>query len=225
MVMVVNGGCMSADKQVLAGLGRTLALALLLAFVTACSKTVKWTEEVQLSDGQVLIVERSTHFRPGGGEIVRSSGWKPEYSVIRFRYPSDSSKVVEWRTTRYDAERHSWPELPLVFDIEPGSHTPFLITSNGGTKTGCSEYFRYRYEKNIWRDDTLPEIFQARPANLFLGSSRTEITNPVSLSYKQKENTDSRYSEIHRIVGPDRCVCGHRGNSYKGGCTQNYRDN
>jgi hypothetical protein len=53
---------------------RTLVLGAFIVSVTACSKTVTWTEEVKLSTGQTLIIERETRHIPGGGEIFRSSG-------------------------------------------------------------------------------------------------------------------------------------------------------
>ena len=55
---------------------RRLGLAFVLILCTlpaACasgikSKTVTWQEEVKLSTGEVIVVERETRFRPSGGE-------------------------------------------------------------------------------------------------------------------------------------------------------------
>ncbi len=36
--------------------------------VAGCSGTTHWKEEVQLSDGRIIVVERETQFEGGGGE-------------------------------------------------------------------------------------------------------------------------------------------------------------
>jgi hypothetical protein len=198
------------------------------AFPAACAtnKTVTWQEEVKLGTGEVIVVERETHFVPNtGAEPFRSSAWRAKKMVIRFRYPPDSKDLIEWRTVRYDAELHFSPETPLVLDIEQAINKPYVITRAGGTSGGCDEYFRYRYENGAWRDDKLPEIFDPQPANLLIGSDSVvieSVPDTVSVETKRKRDDANRYDIRFRTVGPDRCLCGHIGNPVKSGCLQKY---
>ena len=191
----------------------------------ACSaKVVKWAEEVQLSNGEMIIVERETRFKPeAGGEPFRSSGWAADTMIIRFRYPSDAKDVIEWRTMRYSGTgggNYRHPETPLTFDIDPSTDEILIVTIAGGTMGGCNEYFRYRYSNRAWRDDMLPEIFETLPANLLIGSDELDTPARVSLELKPKKN--GRYGIRYKKVGPDRCLCGYIGNPFKGGCVQKY---
>ncbi len=209
---------------------RQLGLAFLLtvvAFPAACApgnktKIVKWQEEVKLSTGEVIVVERETRFK-GGGDPFQGAA---DTMTIRFRYPPDAKEVIEWRTIRHASSgggNYRHPETPLVLDVEQGAKSLYLITRSGGH--GCDEYFRYRHENGSWHDDMLPEIFETRPTNLLIGSDIIDTPSTVSLELKQKKNgtrDNTRYDIRFLQVGPDRCLCGHIGNSNKGGCVQKY---
>jgi hypothetical protein len=205
----------------------------MVTFPAACAppgqtKTVKWQEEVKLSTGEVIVVERETHFKPSGGEPFRGSGWAADTMTIRFRYPPDAKEVIEWWTVRHDAELQFSPEYPLVLDVDPKSKALYVITRAGGTTGGCNEYWRYRYENGMWRDAMLPEIFEPRPSNLLLGSDEINTPSQITLDFKRKFEADyhrwTRYNSRFRQIGPDRCLCGHIGNPVKSGCVQKYNE-
>lgn len=210
-------------------------LLAVVAFPAACAppnqiKIVKWQEEVKLSTGEVIVVERETRFKPSGGDPVRSSGWAADVMAIRFRYPPDSKNVIEWRTVRYDGTgggNYRHPEVPLVFDINQIPGKIYLITNAGGSKGGCDEYWRYRYENGVWRADMLPETFETRPPNLLLASDEINTPSQITLDFKRKFEADyhrwTRYDIRFRQIGPDRCLCGHIGNPVKSGCVQKYQ--
>lgn len=97
------------------------AICLLVsASVNACgSPNPRWSEEVQLSDGRVIVVERGTLNEPGGDEwAYNRAGVKPMEYRICFAIPDASGSTVEWRPTKKSSQ--TWPEIPLVFDIENG---------------------------------------------------------------------------------------------------------
>ncbi len=214
-----------------------LGLAFLLtvvAFPAACApgnktKIVKWQEEVKLSTGEVIVVERETRFRPANTGRPKDSGWAAHMMTIRFHYPPDSKEVIEWRTVRHDAELRYSPETPLVLDVDAHRHALYVITRAGGTTGDCDEYWRYRYENGVWRDDMLPETFETRASNLWLGSKEIDTSAKITLDYKRKFEADyhrwTRYDIRFQKVGPDRCLCGHIGNPNKGGCVQKYNTN
>jgi len=82
-----------------------LMSVLTLGGATACMSlfppTEKWKEEVQLSDGRIIVVERELEFESGGGEWARNRrGIKPAEYRIRFVYPEGSEQIIEWRSLK-----------------------------------------------------------------------------------------------------------------------------
>ncbi len=187
---------------------RTSAFIALLISLSACSKTVTWTEEVKLSTGQTIITECETRHLPGGGEIFRSSGWHPELYIIRFKhnYPPRQNLEIEWRTTKWDAERVTDPEMPLMLDIDPVKKVPYIVTFHG-LRGFCYEYLRYVYRDGGWYEDTLPAEFEPFPANLFLAAAGLDLPKKVTLALKRKVNADIGYSMRFRMIGPKQTDC------------------
>jgi hypothetical protein len=188
---------------------RTLVFGALIVSVTACSKTVTWTEEVKLSAGQTLIIERETRHIPGGGEIFRSSGWRPELYIIRFKheYPQRYGLLqIEWRTTKWDAERVMDPEIPLVLDIDLKG-IPFIITKHG-LRGFCYEYLRYAYRDGGWYEDPLPAEFEPIPANLSLAAAGLDLPKKVTLDLKREVSADIGYRKRLKQIGPKQSACG-----------------
>ncbi|MFH1021354.1 MAG: hypothetical protein V1782_12220 [Pseudomonadota bacterium] len=164
--------------------------------------TEKWKEEVQLNDGRIIVVERETLHERGGGEIVSNrSGTKPKERRIRFAHLDGSGKIVEWRSSKV---YRTWPEKPLILDVESGH--PIVFTSVG-IKTACECYSKYVYRNGGWIEEVLPETFGKRITNLFI---RDGIDMPkfVDLETKRKGNAEIGYSRSLRQVGPTRQVCG-----------------
>jgi hypothetical protein len=242
----MQGGTMKSTFFILQQLGLAFLLSV-VAFPAACApgnktKIVKWQEEVKLSTGEVIVVERETRFRPANSGRPKDSGWAAHMMTLRFRYPPDAKELIEWTTIRYGDRAYSspgmsfardvgpgkggpnitgyWPEYPLLLDVEQETKRLVLITSSSGTSEGCDEYFRYRYENGAWRDDMLPETFEPRPSNLFRDAEKLTIPNYVNLEMNRESG--KRKNIRFRQVGPDRCLCGHIGNPVKSGCAQKY---
>ncbi len=165
--------------------------------------TEKWKEEVQLSDGRVIVVERETIREGGGDEIVANpSGTKPKEYRIRFADPGGSGQQIEWRSTKKDEQ--TWPEIPLILDIEDGKSVVYTILPINSV---CEIYLKYVYQNGSWIEEELPDEFESRKTNLYL---RDGIDMPkfVNLETKKKENEDLGYRPSIRQVGPKRKVCG-----------------
>jgi len=171
--------------------------------MSACSSTEKWKEEVQLSDGRIIVVERETVRERGGDEWASNrSGTKPKEYRIRFTRPDGSGQMIEWRSTKKDDGM--WPEIPLVFDIESGHPTIFSLVA---ISVGCEIYSKYVYRNGTWMEEPLPDQFSQRPTNLFFGDGN-DMPKFVNLAEKHKRNSGIGYRRALKQVGPARKVCG-----------------
>ena len=178
-------------------------LLMLGVTMNACSSSENWKEEVQLSDGRIIVVERERLGERGGDEWASNhSGTKPKEYRIRFEYPNGSGQMVEWRTTKIDSQ--TWPEIPLILDMESGQPVVFAIVA---ISSGCEVYSKYVYRNGAWVEDVLPEKFEQHTTNLFL---RIGVDMPkfVNLETKRKRNAEPGYSKSLKQVGPTRQVCG-----------------
>lgn len=165
--------------------------------------TEKWKEEVQLSDGRVIVVERETLRERGGGEIASNrSGTKPKEHRIRFAHPDESGKIVEWRSIKKSPA--AWPEFPLILDMESGHPT---IYTSVGIRARCEMYYKYVYEHGAWSEEALSEIFKKRFTNLFIRNG-VDMPKFVDLETKRKGNAEIGYRRSLKQVGPTRQVCG-----------------
>lgn len=168
--------------------------------VSACgSGSEKWKEEVQLSDGRVIVVERELLTESGGDEwALNRSGSKPKEYRIRFEYPEGAGKVVEWHSIK---QERTWPELPLILDVEDGKP---VIFSNFYDSVGCQIYLKYVYQNGVWIEEMLPPVFEPHTTNLFLKFSAG--LSSVDLKTKQKLNSDVGFRHIQQ-VGPKHPYC------------------
>lgn len=166
----------------------------------------KWKEEVLLSDGRAIVVERELLNERGGDEwAFNRSGTKPKGYLIRFAHPDGSRKTVEWRSTKKDFQ--TWPEIALILDIEAGQPIVFSLVA---ISAGCEIYSKYIYKNGVWAEEALPENFEQRTTNLFLRIG-TDMPKFVNLDLKRKINTGTEgrgYRIALMQVGPMRKVCG-----------------
>ncbi len=143
---------------------KTLVLGLIVATsLTGCGGNEKWNEEVQLSDGKVIIIERELIMEGGGAEWAsnRSLSIPKEYR-IQFANLSNSKKLIEWHSTKKSPQ--TWPEIPLVFDRVNGEWLVFSSVEKAG---GCLMYNKYLYQRGIWVEEKLPPTFEQRVTNLY----------------------------------------------------------
>lgn len=165
--------------------------------------TEKWKEEVQLSDGRIIVVERETLRERGGGEIVSNrSGTKAKEHRICFVHPDGGSgQKIEWRSIK---SYRTWPEFPLLLDLESGR---FVVYTSVGIKTACVVYSKYIFKNGMWIEEVLPETFERRVTNLFIRNG-VDMPKFVDLETKRKGNADIGYSRSLKQVGPTHQACG-----------------
>ena len=182
----------------------TIGLILTLGVsMNACgSGSNNWKEEVQLSDGRVIVVERETIREAGGDEWASNrSGSKPKEYRIRFAYPEASGKTIEWRSKKMSPQ--TWPEVPLVFDITLGKPTIFSLVA---ISIGCKVFSKYVYQNGAWIEEPLTEQFAQGTTNLLIFDDK-DMHPFINLETKRKKNADS-HTQGFRQAGPARKVCG-----------------
>lgn len=183
---------------------RIVKLGLILMMgvsVTACSSDQKWKEEVQLSDGRVIVVERDLLTEGGGDEwALNRSGSKPKDELIRFEYPFGSGKTIEWHSIKKSPNRY--PEMPLVLDVE--SETPIIFSSVFGNG-GCQVYSKYIFQNSRWIEEQLQPVFEKRATNLLIFDSRNKRAF-FDLESKRENNSDVTL-QIFKQVGPKHPYC------------------
>ncbi len=167
------------------------------------SNSVKWVEEVQLSDGRIIVIERET-LREGGGDewVSNRSGTKPKEYRILFNYPDGQVNKIEWRSTKNSPS--TWPESPLILDLEAGVPTIYTIVH---ISDACEIYSKYFFKDGIWLEAELPDIFEERATNLLLRDG-VDMPTHVDLNKKHKFNNEIGYRKSLKKVGPKRKVCG-----------------
>lgn len=167
--------------------------------LSACSEN--WKEEVQLHDGRIVVVERELISEGGGDEWASNrSGSKPKEYVIRFINPDESGGEIEWRSTKKDIQ--TWPELPLVIDIESGKPVIYSLVA---ISICCEVYSKYIFQGGNWIEEPLPEKFEQRVTNLLFGN-RKDMPKFVNLEEKNKRNNGIGYRKALKQVGPSRMV-------------------
>lgn len=184
-------------------LQRSTLVLMLGVTMNACSSTENWKEEVQLSDGRIIVVERKTLHEGGGDEWASNRrGTKPKERFIRFAHPDGTGQMIEWHSTKKSP--NTWPEKPLILDMEAGQPIVFSIVA---ISIGCEIYSKYLYRDGAWIEEVLPEKFDQRTTNLFIRDG-TDMPRFVDLETKRKGNAEIGYRQSLTQVGPTRKVCG-----------------
>lgn len=175
----------------------------LLFSLTGCTKNVQWKEEVQLSSGEAIVIDREVKHAGGGAAWPQGQGSIPKEHIIRFRAPAHGDRIIEWRSTRLDES--SYAELPLALDVDAdNTWTIFTGLPLGGA---CTQYLKYAFKNGAWVEVRLPEKIGIHRTNLFLAADSNNIEGLIGLAEKTEENADPGYPRALRQVGPNRSWC------------------
>lgn len=88
-------------------------LCALLALMVSCGRlNTSWKEEVRLSSGQLITIERTARGAITRDIAMRGTGWKPREPTLRIpRGGQDSMPPPVWRSVL----------IPVVLDYDPAS--------------------------------------------------------------------------------------------------------
>lgn len=178
-----------------------LLIAVMVLSLSACSES--WKEEVQLSDGRIIVVDRELIREAGGDEWASNrGGTKPKEDRIRFADPDGSGKMIQWRSTKISPQ--TWPEIPLFLDMVSGKPIVFSIVA---ISKGCEIYSKYVYKNGGWIEEQLPEQFDQRVTNLLFGDHK-DMPAFIDLNQKRIRNNFIGVRDRYLQLGPTREVCG-----------------
>jgi hypothetical protein len=172
--------------------------------LVACGAgSVKWEEEVQLSNGRIIVLERETIYEGGGDEwAFNRRGSKIKEYRMRFTHPAGSGKMIEWHSKKIDFQ--TYPEVPLVFDIPSGQPTIFSLVA---ISSGCEVYSKYVYQHGTWTEETLPAQFEQHITNLVFASKK-DLPKLLNLTEKNKRNEAIWHRSALKSAGPNLKICG-----------------
>jgi hypothetical protein len=165
---------------------------------------VKWQEEVQLSTGETIVIDRDVRHEGGGAAWPHGQGTIPREFLIRFRYPHTTGPLIERRSTKLTPATYA--ELPLVLDI--AADKSWYIYTHFWEK-GCRVYLKYQLVEGIWKEVALAEDIEVHPSNLYLEAGWNGIQGLVRLDEKNRVLSWLYYTPDFKQVGPKRKVCGY----------------
>jgi hypothetical protein len=188
------------------GLLNTLVMLMLVPTLGACSneKKVEWTEDVKLSDGRMIVVNRYEEYRrvtdAGAGFRV---GWLFQKSRITAELPAPIQRKVSWEGNL----------IPLVLDVRPDKSVYFV----GWVATGAGmiewkvsrreHYVVFRLTNEGWQRIPLVELPLSVQPNLLGSTERLFISGKgrsgmrVDLKLKEELASDPAIdAEIKSII-------------------------
>ena len=195
----ILGGWLSGSQRLVS----TLLIGLALA---GCESKVKWREEVKLSTGEIITIDREVKHKGGGAAWPRGQGSVPMEHLIRFRYPPQTGPLIEWRSTKV-GPRGTYAELPLVLDIS--ADKAWFIFTEHWINEACVRYEKYLLQNGTWTEPPLAEDTDTHPTNLFLAAGSNEIEGVISLAEKAKENSGTGYGPDLKQVSSNKYWCGY----------------
>jgi hypothetical protein len=193
------------------GVLNTLAMLMLAPTLGACAsmKTVEWTEDVKLSDGRTIVVQRFEEYRrvmDVGAGFER--GWLFQKSGIVVELPSPVSRKAVWKGTL----------IPLVLDVQSGNE--FYLVGVIATGHGQFEwkvpahefYVVFQWINDGWHRIPFADLPRSVKPNLLASTYTLFIQQQersgihVDLTMKAKLDSrptlDRRFKEILRLKGP-----------------------
>lgn len=182
---------------------KNIVFLLVCLLLAGCESKVKWQEEVKLSTGETITIDREVKHAGGGAAWPQGQGSVPREHIIRFRYPAQSGPLIEWRSTKLDSSTYA--ELPLVLDL--GKDKTWFIFTVFPLSPGCDQYLKYQFQNGAWTETQLTEDIDIHLTNLFLAADSNEIEGLISLGEKIKENASTGYLSRDKQVGPKRFAC------------------
>jgi hypothetical protein len=191
----------------LIGIRGVLTILTVLALISACAnaKEIHWEEQVRLSSGEVMVIERGEKLRSvyDGGPF--RPGWLFDEAWLKAKLPGVGETFWQGALS------------PLVLDVTTRGEWYLLgivRTSPGGREyrlSGGKRYVAFRLQEGTWRRIPFVEFPEQFAANLLANTSRLflieDTPNGSTVNFDMKQKVDSvlaldrAYKIIDRSLG------------------------
>ena len=179
----------------------------------------KWKEEVQLSDGNVLLVTREVHYIPSGGEMFRSSPWIAGSERLTFVDPATKQQLT-WQLPEKDHTYvQNWSRKQVTERTEPLRVAWYLDRYDGqfvlvAMQTVCGatalkgepQYRAYFMSPSGTREVPMSEIHPSAPANMAFDArnyGKSSKWTRLTLAEKERLNAEHALFRADRFIDPN----------------------
>lgn len=183
-------------------IGKWMAIVL-VGMLTACGEVnLKWSEEVQLNDGQVIVIKRTAKGEKQG-EIGGPGGWKEKEMSITLEKGGEGMQFPIWQTAY----------VPILLDYQAAEKTWSVVATfyycGGWYNLGRPKLPYVQYQSKDggpWTVVPLEERFIGRKTNLLTGPRSGG--EPPFLSLEDKKGRGSRASaRFRRLIQSWHTTC------------------
>ena len=173
-----------------------LVFAGALTLVGCDRASVKWSEEVRLADGRMIVVARTAQGRTYS-ELGGTGGWRDpvEMSIAITKAPGDIKLPPEWRDTY----------VPVLLDYDESDKSWSIVTTFYYCETWHAlgrpilPYIEYRSVNGApWQRVPLEERLIDRKANMLTGPSTDG--EPSFVTVEEKERIQLRAGSKHQRI-------------------------
>lgn len=179
---------------------KACSVVLCVAVLCGCGQKRRWTEDVQLSDGRSVRVERAQDWERSEA-IGESKAYNTSRVQLTLRTESGEPHGV-WTSVE---------EAPIVLDFDAATQEFFLIaaprTCGFWIEFGAPvpAYWEYRSRAGNWVRGPLAPEHVDLPANLLIVTSLKEIPAHVSAPHRDERNrayavSDVEYERYYRVL-------------------------
>jgi hypothetical protein len=181
---------------------RCLRIALVaLATIPAlgCSGEVerRWSEDVALDDGKVIVVDRHVRFRESNS--LAGDAYSSALLAATLSVPGTKPELPAWKD--------SLVPIVLYRDSSSGEWVAVATTSNCETwnERGrpAPPYWEYRFRNNQWISSTLSEASLGRKSNLFFDFEPGLPNRKISLEVKEQTLARHNFGKKYLRVDPE----------------------
>ncbi len=183
--------------------GKLFSATLACLALASCKNEVAWHEQVSLSKGEVITIEREVLLEGGGAAWPQGQGSRPRQHIIRFQPTPGIDASTEWQSSKLDASTYA--ELPVVLDVS-GNKSWFILTALP-LNASCVQYLKYELRDGKWQEVRLDGPIGTYVSNLTLRAGSVEIKRLVTIGSKIIDLSDYGFVALQKQVGPRHVEC------------------
>lgn len=194
-----SGGAYRRPRCFTSGVcGGALVLTLFAFGLSGCgSRKMNFEEEIQLSNGEVIKVDRSIAAQ-SFGEIGGPGGWEAAYMSLVIVTPQRSDNPPKWESTA--------GLVPILFDRDSDSNEWTLLATFFSCEAWYAlgrpkpPYAEFRMRDGNWQRVDFSNKWIGRPANVLTDLNSGGEPKLVGLAAKQTRMSDRRIAPEYRGI-------------------------